>query len=219
MPTLFQMTKNWLAKKAGEKLPHYNPLCATSGVIVTIDTLDYHKKHFVVTEVRDYKRIQRLQEVGGIARRMVESHWTDYALTYSPVDSDNIETIILRCKEDCHDFAIVLKKDDEQPYSDGLLAATKEEFFEIANDGKLVAKYQRIEPSAREPYDCVVTTVLNGAATKVDRVDVSDYHRDATDEAGQSRREYYFVEQNRLTGQFLMYLGYEVTSQRIVALS
>jgi hypothetical protein len=221
MPTLFQMTKKWLANRqtaasVGRVLAAiYNPLHGGIGAVATVDSLDYRTKHFVVREITDYKRTQTI-----VGRDPVVSGWTDYIMVHHPVEGDDV-TLRVRCHPDAPDVAILLKLDDEMQFDEGFdhcIRTGKFEVFEGTGPAaKLIAEYNRCTAGVKDPYEIVTTTITDNEASTVieKKIELCDYSRDAVDEANQTVKEYFFVEKDVLTGYFRMFKGVEISSQRI----
>lgn len=218
--TLWEMLLDKL--KGPVEFQYYNPLRARIGSAVTLDEVEWRDLNFFVLSIHEYKRT-----IGGQEFRFV-----DYALMARPLGGEKVLVRLRLMPVDDPDQAagvthhvLLLQLDDDLPYDAGLHKVVNDgtKKFQVREDGKVQAEYGRIN-DVTTPYQAAVTIVrdvnLDKHVTRDEiekrRLEYWDYWREVKDEAGQSRREFLFVEMDGENGWFQIWKGSEIDPKQVV---
>jgi hypothetical protein len=216
--TLWEMLVDRLHKGGnGAGIPFFNPLDLRVGAGQTIayaNGPEFAGFDFAVQEIREYTR-----RIGG-----QEFRFSDYVLRgVSTKSFDAKDAMIARIRTVPNQVgandSLLLRVYDEFAFSEDFLGVVKDDtgVFEISDDtsGDKFT-FNRIN-DLRESYQAAVLVVgettpdgkaVTGKATPV-KIEYWDYWRDADIGAGNTAKEFVFVEMNSDTGWFQIWRGRE----------
>lgn len=218
--TLWQMFTDWLG--GPQEAKYFNPLKAQLGRSVYFDDPDWRTRDFKLREIRQYKRTIEGREY----------IFADYVLTERTLQG--VETDVRIRLNPTGDAAggeemqgLMLFLEDEMKYDESFNEVVRDPsgIFRIENDGKVEAEFTRLH-DLREPYKAVVTILVDENSDQriskdeidVRRIEYWDYERDTTDEAGQTVKEYVFVELDNADGWFQIWRGKPFDPRKITVM-
>jgi hypothetical protein len=190
--TLWQ---HWTQKeeKKEENVFHvYSDLGFKPGQIISFDVLDYRGKDFVIERVEEHTR--RIDGKDFVS--------TDYVFTEDAVP--------LKVRS-CDKKGWLIHLYDQFAFDEGFLTVVKDAMESSFNLDDIKAEYLPIDGG------CATIQIKDDLGEQCERY-LWTFGRIAKDEAGQDFNEVLFIEQDKATGWFELWLGVELPTDRMFVL-
>lgn len=204
------------------ELQFYNPLRAKIGSPVLFNDVELKEHNFFVKEIRAYRRTIGAGDYYTVdyvllARELNKADLV-YRLRLNPVQDPNAAGGLSH-------HALLLRLYDEFAYTEDFHKVVNDRTrkFQVMENGQVTEEYHRIH-DVTDSYHAEVWLIRDvDGDGRVDPNEVEksgleywDYWREATDEAGQPRHEYLFVEMDGKNGWFQIWRGPEIDAQQVL---